>query len=258
MTIYSYARLGTWGALGNHLWEIAGTIGIATENFEEASFPKWEYQDDFSVPDNYFSNKPGDIDFSGNYLQDLKHFSHCTDMIRNYFQPSQAIRDLMEVKYADLLALKDTKIAIHVRRANNLALPNHHPVCSLDYFERALDMMGPGTKVVFSDQIDWCRQQSIFKDAYFAEGNDPSIDVMLLTNMSPLALRSAALDLHLMAQMDKFIISNSTFSWWSAWIKNPGKNNVIVPRPWYGPAYSHIDVSTTMIPKDWIELRREV
>lgn len=258
MTIYSYARLGTWGALGNQLWEIAGTIGIANANYAEASFPKWDYQDCFSVPEHYFSDKTGDIDLSGNYLQDLIHFKDDQDLIREYFQPSVSMEVMLDDWHHDILSEKGTKIAVHVRRANNVFLPNHHPVCSLEYFEQALDMMGPGKVVVFSDDLDWCRQQSIFKDAYFAKGNAPGIDVMLLTNMNPLPLVSAALDLHLMARMDKFIISNSTFSWWSAWIRNPGKNNVIVPRPWYGPAYSHIDVKGTMIPDGWIELERAV
>lgn len=55
---------------------------------------------------------------------------------------------------------------------------------------------------------------------------------------------NAYADLWLMAQCKHFIIANSTFSWWGAWLSaSPGKN-VIAPRTGFG--------STDSLPREWI------
>ena len=252
--IYSYQRLGTWGALGNQLFEIAGTFGEAVRDGANVSFPRWEYQPFFSVPDIFFTNQVGDKDFSGDYMQNLNHFSHVDHLVRDFFKPSDISRDYIESRYSDILGVEN-KTAVHIRRANNIHLPMHHPVCSLDYFEECIDKIGPSQLVVFSDDLAWCKEQALFKDAYFAEGNPEDLDVMLLTNGYPLSLPSVAFDLFLMARMDKHIISNSTFSWWGAYLAN--KETVLYPMPWYGPAID-IDVEGTMIPKHWTRIEREI
>lgn len=252
--IYSYQRLGTWGALGNQLFEIAGTIGEAVRDKANVSFPSWDYQPYFSVPEMFFTGQIGDKDFSGDYLQNLNHFSHVDNTIRSFFEPSALSKEYINTRYADILSVNN-KTAVHVRRANNVGLPMHHPVCSLDYFEKCIDEVGDTQLVVFSDDLGWCKSQSLFKDAYFAEGNPDHIDVMSLTNGFPLSLSSVAFDLFLMTEMDKHIISNSTFSWWGAYLAESSK--VLYPMPWYGPAID-IDVEGTMIPSDWIRIEREI
>lgn len=252
--IYSYSILGRHGALGNQLFEMAGTVGEAIRDNAEVSFPRWEYEPYFSVPSVLFDNRVGDRDFSGDYLQNLNHFNHIEDLVRTFFKPSEMSREYILTRYADILCVPD-KTAVHIRRANNLQLPQHHPVCDLAYFEAAIDKVEAKQLVVFSDDLDWCKQQSIFKGAYFADGNPQGIDVMQLTNGYPLSLPTVAFDLFLMTEMDKHIISNSTFSWWGAYLANSSK--VLYPMPWYGPAID-IDVEGTMIPSDWIRIEREI
>lgn len=242
--------LGNFGALGNQLWQIAGTIGTAAEMGAEASFPVWDYQPYFQVPSALFSGRQGDLDLGGNYLQDLKHFAFIQDSIRKYFKPSYPVEaDILET-YNDVFACRPL-MAVHWRRGNNLDLPDHHPVCDISYFEQAISMFPNYQLVVFSDDLDFCRKQSIFKNAYFAAGNDPSIDVRLLTNEAPLSLYSVVKDLHFMAMCDAHIISNSSFSWWGAWLADG--DVVVRPERWYGKAYTHLDVEC-MMPPHWISL----
>lgn len=252
--IYSYKRLGTWGALGNQLFEIAGTIGEAIRDGANVSFPNWDYQPYFSVPSIFFTNEIGERDFSGDYLQNLNHFTHINHLIYQFFSPSELSKNFINNRYSDILSVEN-KTAVHVRRANNISLPNHHPICSLDYFEECIDKIGETQLVVFSDDLEWCKQQDLFKDAYFAEGNPSNINVMDLTNGNPLSLPSVVFDLFLMTNMDKHIISNSTFSWWGAYLAKSRK--VLYPMPWYGPAIN-IDVESTMIPNDWIRVERSI
>ena len=75
-------------------------------------------------------------------------------------------------------------------------------------------------------------EQKLFESDRFivSSGNDPYID------------------LYLMSQCDDFIIANSTFSWWGAWLANRGK--VIAPKKWFGPNNSHLNTKD-LYPEHW-------
>jgi hypothetical protein len=54
-----------------------------------------------------------------------------------------------------------------------------------------------------------------------------------------------------MSRGKHFIIANSTFSWWGAWLSaHPGKQ-IIAPRQWYesSPILTH-----DLIPEAWIRI----
>src|SRR3982750_1977957 len=92
MKAFTYHRLGTFGALGNQLWQIASTIGKALNNNGTARFPEWEYGKYFSVPQEYFGPIPEGnetVDLYPDYLQDLSHFVKHADHIIECFSPSK-------------------------------------------------------------------------------------------------------------------------------------------------------------------------
>lgn len=245
--IYTFSRLGTHGALGNQLWEIAGTIGKAYYGYGRARFPDWEYRPYFSVPDEHFLPVPeGAVDLYPDYLQDLGHFTVSTTYIHQIFQPSAKVsRALDEFGFENCGAT-----GVHVRRANNLTLPDHHPVCPLDYYEAALDGLPRDNLWVFSDDLDWCRKQSLFEGARFGLGVPPGVNIFDLTGAKPLTTSHAAMDLHAISRCRNVIISNSTFSWWGAWL---GGCKVKYPSRWFGPALKDIDTKV-MFPTHWTEI----
>lgn len=58
---------------------------------------------------------------------------------------------------------------------------------------------------------------------------------------------SPVLMLFIMSLAQDFIISNSTFGWWGAFINQNESREVVVPMPWF----RHIDSPEKLIPKTW-------
>ena len=144
------------------------------------------------------------------------------------------------------------KIFLHIRRGDPklpwayVNLESAHPVCTWDYYEKALKHFPADIPVVvFSDVIDWCKEQEFFKPDRFimSETTDEFAD----------GQRVPWTDLCLMSLCTDAIIANSSFSWWGAWlIDNPDKV-VIAPKNWFGSQYDHYKMDD-LIPKEWVEI----
>ncbi len=210
--------LGEHGRLGNQLFQIAGTIGIAESLNGEALFPKgWEYRKHFSLGEEFYADRitiarcdqswprATSIDEAARvYLQDLSLWSACRERIYRGLQPSDRAQEVASRRYSDLLALP-SKTAVHVRRGDYLTDGSHRP-CPLGYYEHATELIqaeAPSTQfVVFSDDIAWCRQELALQDPHYVTGNPDW------------------LDLTLMSHCEHHICANSTFSWWGAFLSS--------------------------------------
>jgi Glycosyl transferase family 11 len=227
--VITYRRLGTNGRLGNQLWQIASTIGIAESRGDRAGFPFWRYRPFFSVPDRYFpdlSELQSD-DLGPDFLQDLSNITPIADRVREYFRPPDALDEDLRRRHAALFALSHRTV-VHVRRGDYLRHPDHFRWLRMDYFEEAMARCR-GPYVVFSDDLPWCREH-FPSECHFVERN---------LNYE---------DLHLMALLgDEFVISNATFGWWPAWLSGA---KTVAPEHWWGPALSWADESLAL-PADW-------
>lgn len=258
--------LGHAGRLGNQLWQIAATLGIAETRGEEAGFPSWDYMPYFSIPDRFFNNLPGtDVRTlvphmtpnAATYLQDYSLFAPIARQIQLWFMPSMLARESIE-SCRDFHLLRKPVLSVHVRRGDNVpgADPGvedkhlYHPLPPLHYYQRAIAMChGYRSIAVFSDDPYWCMDN--LEADYFHLGQPRVKEHLPEYANEPF---NDWLDLFLMAQCNGgHVVANSTYGWWGAFLS--GDPSPIVPKPWFGPRVdSNADL---MFPKGWRLLERE-
>lgn len=156
------------------------------------------------------------------YFQTEKYFSHCKDLILSqfkfkddYYNQSRSFLD--SVKNFD----SSKKVcSIHVRRGDYVMYPNHHPCCTVEYYQSAIEkinsVLAIDKFIVFSDDPEWCKSE--FNDEKFIISN----------------LISPYSELCCMSLCDNNIIANSSFSWWASWLNKNQNKIVICPKRWFG------------------------
>lgn len=125
------------------------------------------------------------------------------------------------------------KVSIHVRRSNYLNTPNQYHNLSIDYYLNAIDYFKGSEFLVFSDDIEWCKENFKGEEFTFVENT------------------SDIHDLYLMSLCKHNIIANSTFSWWGAFLNTSRERVVVCPDKWFGPANSDL-ILCDLYPEDWI------
>jgi hypothetical protein len=127
-------------------------------------------------------------------------------------------------------------VSLHVRRGDYTLYPNHHPVCSDDYYQSAIGKFNLENSVflVFSDDIEWCKKKFEGENFIFSDTDNPY------------------LDLAIMSLCDHHIIANSSFSWWGAWLNISEDKKVIAPSKWFGPLLAN-DTSDIYC-ENWIKI----
>lgn len=163
--------------------------------------------------------------YSG-YFQSEKYFKHKRKEIIELFKPDDNfINDIN--KYSNLF----DNISLHIRRSwINLGISNIHTVQSMDYYNTAISMLPNDKKIlVFSDDLEWCKQNFIGNRFVFVDEID-------------------YISIYIMSKMKYHIIANSTFSWWGAWLSDSEK--IIAPKKWFGTDIPDADI----IPENWIRI----
>jgi len=141
------------------------------------------------------------------YVQNYEYFDKYRNEIRKWFGDGISPTPL-------------DYVAIHVRRGKNPTTPSE-PAYSenpfyvnlfeTDYYQKAMAEFSNEKFMVFSDDLDFCSGEEIFKDCEFATGSELE-------------------DFNRMASAKGIIMANSSFSWWASYLSNA---KVIAPKAWY-------------------------
>ena len=195
----------------------------------------------FHFDEKIFNECPDNSNIFG-FFQTDKYFKHVEDEIRQdytfkkeWLEPCQGFMEQFEGQEVAFLHVRRGDPNLTDKRGFKWAyvnLQDQHPVQPLEYYEEALKHFPEDMPIiVFSDAIDWCKEQDFFKpDRFmFSEPEDKYDDGALVPYV----------DLCLMSLCDHAIIANSSMSWWGAWLQSNPNKKVIAPKMWFGPAYSH-------------------
>lgn len=114
------------------------------------------------------------------YWQSQKYFIRTESIIRDILSPSQeTIQDLSKFP-------TDGSTSIHIRRGDYVTSNGYHPVQSISYYERALEEIGEyNNLLIFSDDINWCRDNLKFDRMIFIEGNTNVKDLWTMSMCQP-------------------------------------------------------------------------
>jgi len=148
------------------------------------------------------------------YITQVKNY-------KGYFQPKEAMPAFL-MQYLEDIRLSDS-ISMHVRRGDYFSdeFSHRYGVCNEEYYQRALDLMmekaDNRTLFVFSDDLDWVKNHlSLPHNTVFIRNED----------VYPYWY------IYLMSFCKDNIISNSSFSWWGAFLNENSQKKVIAPKSW--------------------------
>jgi len=252
----TFSKLGEpeFGRLGNQLFQIAATIGIADENQCEFVFPEWSYSSSFKNPlpisvcsdctpyiveDSNFKAinlLPGDWDLRG-FFQSEKYFINSKLKVLHYFDPADQVKEYLWKKYDETIVRKSC--SIHVRRGDYAKQSHYFPMQPLEYYLLAISKFPKNTLfLVFSDEIAWCKKNFLSTNFTFVENESDINDLILMSNCQ------------------NHILSNSSFSWWGAWLNDSDDKIILCPENWFGPAvaFNSKNFTADIYAKDFIKV----
>lgn len=218
-----------------------------------SDFVKFEHNSYVTLDKSCFSLDPN-LNYNMNSRFDLFHYWYpkYKDIILSWKWNSVYLENATK----RLLNLKENGkqlVSLHVRRGDYL-LPKHNHYCilGLDYYNEAIQYFIQEIEkyhfVVFSNDIDWCKENLI-------EGD-------MVTFLEPDAAdygwsapsETGIEDLILMSLCDHNIIGNSSYSWWAAF-KNENKNKVVIcPKNYVRDFSSFRHINGNYYPNEWITI----
>jgi len=231
--------------LGNFLFQISSVLGLAWDNKTEAVCPliniycdseninkndsiwrnvnvtKINISKQIEVPHGYkpniFKYYPN-VAYSGHF-QCYKYFHRYKKRLQNFFGPNKADLNYIS-KYEHFL--KQKTCSLHVRRGKDFEEIarkwNPEFLLRKSYYDKAIDFMKDKVDIflVFSDNTDYCKST-------FNEENYPGIEFIFIRERD-------FIDLWIISLCDHHITSNSTFSWWGAYLNKKDTKIIIAPK----------------------------
>lgn len=179
------------------------------------------------------SIKSDNIYYDG-YWHSEKYFKKYREELLRQFTFSN---DKIEEEYGTLCGgnLATETIAIHIRRGDYIS-QNNPNARGVDYYRKAIEVIKKKVSnariCFFSDDLKW------------VQDNFGDVENSILSNRK--GLLNDIEEFQLMAKCRHQVISNSSYSWWAAWLNTNPNKVVIVPAVWKNKKDMMLD--------DWIKI----
>lgn len=261
-------NLGINGRIGNQMFQYASLMGIAYNRSFDWCIPK-ENQDlskcflmknlqqfgningqelhlheSHEFCEDLMFECPDGVSLHG-YFQSEKYFKHVEGAVRGDFQFNEDILTAVVKDYSH--EFLENAVSLVVRRYEDgfdyPGCEDNHRNLPMRYYESSIEMLGEDRKyIICSNNIDWCKEQKLFQKSNF-----------IFNDKIPDGVNKSFYDLCLISRCKDYIIANSTFSWWGAWLGKRPNKKVISPVRWYGDNLSHIN-SEDLFPIEWTRI----
>ena len=284
MGYITFSTLGESGGMCSQLQSYASLLAVAKANNKEVVFAKSMFDKGCGIkifdllniipnikPDNFFKDfilkqinfhttsydktlfnlDESNYDLSGRFdlytywYNDIKEkidtWEFQTDIIHNARLRLEKIKEKMGDK---------PTVSIHIRRGD-YTLPQNQPLNIIDddyYIEALSKNFLPITNynfIIFSNDIEYAKSHLEGDNAYFVEPE--GIDSYSYTS-------SEKDDLALLSLCDHHIITNSTYSWWGAYLSKSPNKKIICPTNWLkGSSF----MNGNHFPPNWININNK-
>jgi hypothetical protein len=177
------------------------------------------------------------------YWQSPKYFVGLDAILQKEFQVQQPLTAPAQ-RLAQLIADTDS-ISVNVRRTDYVTLPaarDTHGFVGKEYYDEGIELIAHKLRnphiILSSDDLDWCRENLKFR--YPTTFIEPECKGYKF-----------GLEFALMTRCKHFLIPNSTFAWWTAWLSPQENKTIVCPRNWFRDP--RLD-SSDIVPSTWIRV----
>lgn len=240
------------GGLGNLMFQIASMASFAQMTNSTLAFTNFQKQADeycsigrttfLKYPETIFANLNYDINYTSKiqrvYHEEVEYWEDLDFLLKpehyllktylqnqNFFLSRDFVTNLFNLKnisvadcYNDILE-KNICMSLHVRRNDYVHIQHILPCQTVEYYQYAVEQLGNYEHLfIFSDDQDWCKDNFSFKNSTVVSEDEIST-------------------MKMMSMCQKHVISNSTFSWWGAYLS--ASDDVVMPSKWFGPAINN-------------------
>jgi len=255
----SFPKLGSYGRLGNQLFQYA-FLRLTAQRLKTQFFcPKWDGDDIFDLQDesertsaplgiiHYYDAHPG-VGFSPDafsiqdnteilgFFQSEKFYSD-NQLVRKWYTFRDEIVTEAEKLYGNILKQDCVSFSLRIDKDYG-STREYFPLYPLFYYQNALSIVKPsGVILVFADRPD------LAKDFFQPLKGQ---ELIYVDNLNP------AQQLYLMTRCRANVITNSTFAWWGGWLNSHPDPMVVAASAWCRPGVPN--QITDILCDDWVKI----
>jgi len=169
------------------------------------------------------------------FFQSEKYFSHRRKELLELFAAPEGYNERILAKYP-FLSSSELVVGVQIRDYRAYT-PNgeYHPTLGREYYQRAISLFPENTIfIVTSNNLAFAKE--------CIEGLASNIIYLNADYIE---------EFYTLVMCKSFIISNSSFGWWAAWLSIAEGKRVIVPDPWLSPPYNNEEMTRDLFPSNY-------
>lgn len=261
-----HVSVGLSGQFGNQLFEIATAYAYSLDNNLILTVPDLQGKQRDNILNNakelFFSRinaydlprppvriwreptfnyspipSAANIELHG-YFQSEKYFKHRKEELLKLFAAPEGYNEKILNKYP-FLATDALVVGVQVRDyRKERPTGAYHPTLTRSYYAEAIALF-PDNAIfmVSSNNINYARActEGLAKNIIYLENSSKYIE-----------------EFYTLILCKSFIISNSSFGWWAAWLSMSSNKTVVAPSNWFAFPYKNELMIKDLVPSEWV------